>query len=225
MAKENTKRILIISAAVLVLIIAAVTVWLLYFREPPAGEISQATTNINTEAVTIVNATTNIASVPAQPTAPVDLTLKRLSELFAERYGSFSTDSDFQNITDLQPYMTDTMKATADNFVAIERGKSTPDFKSVVTKVLSTNIGSAIGGEVEVRLSTQRIESGDSFADNDIYYQDIVLELIQDGDQWLSNAAIWQAKGITAPAIPDTSNTNTSNTNSLDIIELLQGEE
>ena len=120
--------------------------------------------------------------------------------------------------------MTDKMKIAADNYVDSEQGNSFSNFKSIVTKVLSTNIGSTSGGEVEVRLSTQRIESGDTFSDNDVYYQDIILELVQGGDQWLIDSATWQAKGITVPATPDTINTNTNNTNSLDILELFQGQ-
>lgn len=219
MAIKNNKRIIIISAAVVVLVIAAVIVWLLYFRTQPAEEMSPTVVDTGTEVVT-VNASTNTIPTTPPTVEPVDLTLKRLSELFAERYGSFSSDSNFQNVTELKPYMTDKMKIAADNYVDSEQGNSSPDFKSIVTKVLSTNIGSTSGGEVEVRLSTQRIESGDTFADNDVYYQDIVLELVQDGDQWLIDSATWQAKGITAPATPSTA--DTTSTNSLDILELLQ---
>ena len=221
MAIKNNQRIIIISVAVVLLVIAVVIVWLLYFRTEPAEEISPTVVDTSAEVIT-VNVSTNTISTTSPTVEPVDLTLKQLSELFAERYGSFSSDSNFQNVTELKPYMTDKMKIAADSYVDSEQGDSSPDFKSIVTKVLSTNIGSTSGGEVEVRLSTQRIESGDSFADNDIYYQDIILDLVQDGDQWLVNSAIWQAKGITAPATPDTTNTNTSNTNSQDIIELLQ---
>jgi len=197
MAKPTkTSKALVILLMIVVLVVVAFFIWWIFFRSGP-----EVVTNTNTQAVknaniAVVNATVNTAvnqNINSQ--ADDQLELIRLANLFTERFGSYSTEAEFQNIIDLKPYMTKKMQAWADSYVKIQKAQiAGADYSSVVTKVMATKVTSQVGNKAEVELSTQRTETGSNTDGQSSYYQDIILKMIEESDNWLIDVATWQEK-------------------------------
>ena len=198
MAKPTkTSKALVILLMIVVLAVVVFFIWWMFFRNEPAvvNTNTQPAANTNAEVITI-NATVNIAvnqNINSQ--AEDQLEIIRLANLFTERFGSYSTEAEFQNIVDLKPYMTKKMQAWADSYVKIQKARiSDTDFSSIVTKVMTTKVTSHVGNKAEVELSTQRIETGSDIGGQSSYYQGIILKMTEESDGWLIDEATWQEK-------------------------------
>lgn len=141
-------------------------------------------------------------SVPVNQPAPVvpkkpddKAALKTVARTFAEMYGSFSTEGNFQNIVDAEFYMTDAFKARSDVFVADARSKpQAAGFAGTTTRALfdpQITALDAAAGTASVTVKTQRRESGSTIGSDKVYYQDLKLEFIKSGDSWKVDSATW----------------------------------
>lgn len=210
MEKDNNRTIYVTAAVVIVVIMVALVVWYQFFRDDTVVVNLNTTATTNDETVAVVNATVNATStVPeADPEQKSEaLQLERLAKLFTERFGSYSTDAHYQNILDLRPYMTNKMQVWAEDYVNVQlaRGEEAT-LNRIVTTVASTQKQSIANTQASMRLSTQRIESGDN---EETYYQEIVLNFVKDGEDWLVDSATWQNKGeITVPESETNTNTD-----------------
>lgn len=134
--------------------------------------------------------------------------LARMASAFAERFGSFSNQSDYGNIRDLQIFMTDKMKSWSENYISEARASrgDTSIYYGIVTKSIlsqAKQFDSDIG-QAEILVKTQRREStgplrpsssearvsGNSAA----FYQDIIINYLKEGSVWRVDAVYWQAK-------------------------------
>lgn len=121
---------------------------------------------------------------------------KQMSRSFAERFGSFSNQSDYGNIEDLEIFMSAKMRAWAKKYVSDLRvnSKYSGSFYGVVTKalvepnVLDFDLES---DSVNVLVSTQR-EENSSDQESKVYNQDIKIKFVKIGGEWLVDSAIWQ---------------------------------
>ncbi|MBI5037334.1 MAG: hypothetical protein HZC01_01315 [Candidatus Kerfeldbacteria bacterium] len=199
MARINlTQRQYLLIAGGAIVVLLGVLAWF-YFQSADDAVTPTNTTN-QAANVAVVDVTTNVNTNPGTAVDPVTVDATRLAQFFTERYGSYTSESEFVNITNLKPYMTARMQQSADDFVRRQSSQATSGaFTEVVTKVLSTSITAQDSGNATIRLSTQRIETGDTTESQDIYYQDIILRLAYEGEGWLVDTASWQEKGIAAP--------------------------
>ncbi|OGL73575.1 hypothetical protein A3C96_01930 [Candidatus Uhrbacteria bacterium RIFCSPHIGHO2_02_FULL_60_10] len=133
---------------------------------------------------------------PVQPPAPPDeqTNLKRIAAAFAERYGSYSNISRFQNLLDLMPYMTPDYATASEQYVLAERAKTaaTTVYSGTTTRSLSAVVD-AINtrrGNALVIVKTQR-QSLAADGTGDVYYQDLKLFFLKEGDLWKVNSADW----------------------------------
>ncbi|MBU0597964.1 hypothetical protein KKF61_03115 [Patescibacteria group bacterium] len=217
MPNMNRKTLFIIVGVVVVIVVilALVVLWIYANRtEPGPVNGNTASTNTNTPTI-VVNASANTNAVqPANVNAAVDeeLALIRLANIFVERFGSYSSEADFQNLIDLKKYMTRTMQSWTDDYIKVEQAKfASQGFSSVVSQVVSTYLTNLEGIKASLQVTTQRQDtSADVNASSDPYYQNIILEMVKEGTDWLVNVATWQVKG----EIPSLTNTNTADTNS-----------
>ena len=130
------------------------------------------------------------------PSASV-FTVRAIATSFVERFGSFSTDSDYANIEELKPFMTERMKQWAQGFVEEQRAEDAEqerDFYGVSTVVLSANnsLFDEEGGIAEFTINTQRIESRGITRETSVGYQEIIVSFIRQDDVWLVDKADWQ---------------------------------
>lgn len=194
MSKRN--KIIISIIAVIVLIIIAILIWWFLQR----GGLLQSTTNTNQTATApqqlpIVSGLTNSSAVRIEE-PKVEATLRAVAMTFTERFGSYSNQSGFQNLEDLQDLMTVKMKGWADNFVLEQRTLFTDNevYYGITTSALSSVIVDFDEslGRAEVVVDNQRQESRGSTINPKVLYQKIQLRLVKTSSGWKVDEAIWQ---------------------------------
>jgi len=127
----------------------------------------------------------------------LEANLKRLAQSFAERFGSYSNQSNFENIEDLKPLMTSSMIEWANKFIEEERKKveEISEYFGVTTKAVSvsTKFFNEEEGRGEFLVSTQRSEAkGTTTNIVNVYYQDILIKFKRVGEDFKVEGAFWQ---------------------------------
>jgi hypothetical protein len=120
--------------------------------------------------------------------APTGAELSVVSRNFVERYGSFSNQSNKQNIKDVLSMATPAMQARLNQ---ITNQDASQGYTGIETRVVSISVVSQTSSEAELKIKAQRSARSADLKTN-LYYQDIVLSLIKTGDQWLVDRADWQ---------------------------------
>ncbi len=120
--------------------------------------------------------------------------LKRTASLFIERFGSYSNQSNFSNISDLKIFMTENMKKWADNFIEnnnIDRDVSV--YYGITTRSISQRIENfdESSGEATVFVKTLRRESGGSLTEDNSFYQEAVIRFLFEKGTWKVDKATW----------------------------------
>jgi len=187
---SNKKKILIISAIVLLIILLFFLVWFLNSQKTSVKPVVVA--EEKTELVVKPRDNNGTAASPetAAEVVNVDTSLKSLAITFAERYGSYSTESDFANIYDVMDLMTASFRGETENFLAA--AKNSKEYYGVTTRVLTTKVTSSDETSSTVEISTQREESKGSPQNSEIKYQKLILSCLKENDVWKVNSALWQ---------------------------------
>jgi len=122
--------------------------------------------------------------------------LQKIAFSFAERFGSYSNHSDFENMTDLKVFMSEKMAVWADGFIeeARESGDYTDVYEGVVTKAISSEIKSIneSQGQAEILVKTQKIKSGGQTSKSSISYEDVLIVFVKESGIWKVDSAYWQ---------------------------------
>lgn len=202
----SIKIVLIIVAG---LVIIAGVLWFVFFNQQQEQAVVQTNTNqsarLSTPSLptnlpsstgTSVNLT-NISTPAYSPTEQTKTTLTRLAASFAERFGSYSNQSDYANFEDLYDFMTAAMKQWAEKMVAELRTRargSNDIYFGITTKALSSSLSnfSETSSQAEVLVKTQRREASGSTANARIYYQDIIIKFVKEKEVWKVDGAFWQ---------------------------------
>lgn len=121
--------------------------------------------------------------------------LKRTASLFVERFGSYSNQSNFSNISDLKIFMTDDMKRWADDFIKksnIDRDVSV--YYGIITKSISQRVEilDESVGEATIYVKTLRRESSASSTEDNSFYQEAYLKFIFEKGSWKVDKASWE---------------------------------
>lgn len=115
---------------------------------------------------------------------------------FVERFGSYSNQSDYQNFSDLREFMTDSFAAWVfEQYVPqLESRYEGQAYYGIETKVISQQTESFNEGEgsAQVLIKTQRQIFDSVSGVPQVEYQDIQLNLIHEGENWLVDSAFWQ---------------------------------
>ncbi len=122
--------------------------------------------------------------------------LKRLAGSFAERYGSYSNQSGYENIKDLKIFMSSSMKEWADNFIKEAGGREGDEsiYYGLTTKavVVETKLYSEFSSSAEFLVKTQRREAVGSTANIRTFQQDATVEMIKEKGAWKVDRVIWK---------------------------------
>lgn len=118
--------------------------------------------------------------------------LQTLATSFVERFGSFSSQSDFTNIKDVYPLVTEVYQKELEDLV--EKSVPPAEYYGVTTRVLSIKIQmqDEQTGVATLLVSTQKEEAVGSVQNVRVRYQDIILHYVKEGGVWKVNAAAWQ---------------------------------
>ena len=194
---ERRTLIIIIVAVIAVLVVGG-GVW--YWWSRPA-EPSATDTTVTQPPVTnrlVIDGGQSETSPITKDTAPTltadqqaEVTLERFAFSFVERFGSYSSSSDFSNLVDLKGFMTDSLKRWVDDLVANARPSDDLPW-GITTKALSLESAAAEGGITTMIIATQRIENRIGQTGPKIYKQTVELKVIESGQKWLVDSVTWQ---------------------------------
>ena len=135
------------------------------------------------------------APVPPPQRSAGEADLASLGMPFVERFGSYSNQSSFENLSDLLPFMTEDFKKWAQGKINDQLQKPyQPIYQGVTTKALSytMNLFDEKTGIAEMVVSTQRREMIGSPANTKTTNQDITLKFVKNDDVWLVDHAEWK---------------------------------
>lgn len=122
--------------------------------------------------------------------------LGKISMSFAERFGSFSNQSNYGNFTDLKILMTDNMKVWADGYVEDLKNqtKNNTAYYGIVTDSLTYEVKKFddTAGQAEILIGTTRRESTEKINGGESYIQNLSLSLVKVGGEWLFDKAYWE---------------------------------
>lgn len=183
---RRKKQALLIGLLILAIILAI----LLFWRRAPQAP-APATVVVNQQETTITPTPTP-SSREQQEVRNGTASLQALAKTFAERYGSFSSESDFANIRDVLPLMTDAYRAESERFIAT--AETPEELYTVTTRVITVTVDEAseANGYAKLTLNTQREESHGDVQNISVRYQPLVLEFVFSSGAWKVSSATWQ---------------------------------
>jgi hypothetical protein len=196
----DRKKIILIVAAVLVLI-GILALLLRPKRAPETTESSPvgALTAAPSGALARSGGLTNVAPVNEPvlppPPPPTETAVRQVAMTFAERYGSFSNEGNFVNISDLFPLMTERYQRAQEAELARLRQQPRPaEFSSTTTIVMKADVDLPSGEASKsaiARVLTQRTEVR-SGATPKTYGQTLTVQLVKISDGWRVDGATWE---------------------------------
>ena len=121
--------------------------------------------------------------------------LGKVAMSFAERFGSFSNQSNYGNFTDLKILMTEAMKTWADRYVNdLKAQPVSGTYYGITTKAITYEIKKfdEASGQAEILVTTQRRESTEKINGGEPYIQNLTLGLEKVSGTWLFARAYWE---------------------------------
>lgn len=192
---SRSQKIIIITVAVIIILaILLVLFWPRlkgqFVGAPQTGPVSGS----NNVSVTAPSGAAEGGTATVTPAVSAATTVEAMARSFAERFGSYSNQGNFENLTDLYPFMTAKMQAWAENFIAKNKTQTTAavEYLGVTTKALSTKIVKQEKNKIIVTVSASRRESTATQINSKIYMQDLQLVFVKDRDLWKVDEVGWK---------------------------------
>lgn len=195
---DRRKRVILIIVAVLVAIgIAALLLRSdragIVPRSQPAGVLPAAPGGALARSVS--PAAPPVEPVLPPPPASPAVAVRQLAVTFAERYGSFSSEGNYVNLTDLSPVMTEQYRRQTERDIIRRRAAPSPaEFSSVTTVALHAEV-EIPNGEASTaataRVTTQRTAVSGSQAPR-TYRQALTVHLRKVSGDWRVDGAEWE---------------------------------
>lgn len=121
--------------------------------------------------------------------------LEAIARSFAERYGSFSNQGNFENIEDLYPFMTASLRSDMEKTVAdgrLRRDDAAQGYFGITTRALAGRVMEQSSRQAVVAITTQRRESTAEQLNAKVYNQDILITLLEEGGVWRVDRVSWK---------------------------------
>lgn len=185
-------------AVVLVIMIAGV-VYLLVSRNGGEETTNTNTTVVNTNTTTNTNTTVVNTETPTTEETTEEVVqevdeedaILRLARVFTERFGTFSNRNNFENITNLEPFMTTAMQKEQAEYIDANQSDEVPEeYYGITTSVLSTEMIELTETTATVQVQTQRVETTGS-EDPVKNTQSMELTFEKVGENWKVSSASW----------------------------------
>jgi len=130
-------------------------------------------------------------NAPASAPAPV-ANPQTAAMIFVERFASYSSESNFANVTDVLPLVTSSLATSIQAVAAEQRAKGVDQaYYGISTKVISQNVKEQTDAAATILVSTQRQEAIGGPTNTTVRYQDITVSLVKEGDAWKVNDFVW----------------------------------
>lgn len=192
----RTRIFIIIS--VIVLIILSISIFLVVKNKQQGN--SNEPGNISGGIDTAINPTTGMpndigasapAGLPVKPLSSLEIeknNVEQLAKIFVERYGTYSTDNEFENIKEVKSLVTQALWSQISAVMNIKN--TSQNFLGITTKVISVSISNWSADKVSLTLNAMRTE--DKNGATTTRYQNVVVEMIKAGGVWLASSIVWQ---------------------------------
>lgn len=202
---QNRKRtgFLIIGIAIVLLAIFIILLWKQRPQQPAPESPTPTTTiplieadEVEAPLTTPSDKPRNYQTYDISQEAPYQVgavDAAKMAKLFAERFGSFSNQSNYSNITDLEILMTESMRTWAQQYVTDLRSEPyAGSYYGIITESVSVEqLAYDEGvGTARMKVSTKRQETKGSEA-GAVYEQAININLVKKGNDWLVDRAEW----------------------------------
>ncbi len=187
-------RIFII-VSVVVLLVLAVSIFLIVRNKTKTVDTTP-TTNTNTTLPSTNDGSPSSVQalidkgLPAKTPTPLEVeqnAVEQFAKVFVERYGTYSTDNEFQNIKESQPLVTKSLWSKIST--GINAKETNQDFLGLTTKVMSVRLASWEPNQATVELKTMRAEDKNGVISN--RYQNATVGMVKENGVWLANALSW----------------------------------
>ena len=124
--------------------------------------------------------------------------LSRMAGSFAERFGSYSNQSNFSNIVDLKIFMSRRMKTWVDSFVTEQQKTVQSDiYYGIITQAVGDEVLDIDdhAGQASIMVKTRRREATGSINNvSRVFDQAIIISFIKESGAWKVDSANWQTK-------------------------------
>jgi len=188
------RKTLIIATVVAALVLVALAIVLMFFLpKKQAANLNENVSNAKVNKPVNVPLNVNVIKPQVKQEDQAQSELSRIATSFAERYGSYSNQSNFENVTSLQVYMTDSMKKWSNQFVKSNQQNALASaiYYGITTKAISTKLDSFTDQEADFTITTQRKEATGTTDNAKIYYQDISIKFAKEQNLWKVEEAKW----------------------------------
>lgn len=174
----------------LTLILLLLILWRLWPQTPAAPPPS-------TPVVPTQNTSSRANAAPAAPAsvpAPTEtqVSLQSLAQTFTTRYGSYSNESDFANLLDVQGLMSASFAAATQK--TIDAGMTPSGYYGISTQVLKVTVDAMddTAGTAQASVTTQREEAKGTPQNQTVVYQTLVLTFVKENGTWKVDSASWK---------------------------------
>ncbi len=188
-------RIFII-VSILVLFILGISIFLIVKNKNKTAEPQTAVPADNTAAINngqVAVGTSVPEGLPAKVVSPLEAEkngAQQLAKVFVERYGTYSSDNNFQNIKEVQTLVTESLWSKISAPITAKTTTSAnQNFTGMTTKVISMDLTSWSDAKATVELKTSRIEEKNGVVTT--RYQNAIVEMVKLNGVWLVNKLLW----------------------------------
>ncbi|KKQ55569.1 MAG: hypothetical protein US74_C0027G0007 [Parcubacteria group bacterium GW2011_GWA2_38_13] len=197
---ERKNKILITLVIIAAILFVAIAVIAPRVKTPGNANAVNSPANSENANFSNINLSANIAIPNSTPVIVTEKpstqsTLEAIARTFAEKFGSFSTMGNFENIYDVEFFMTADMKEWAKKYIVDNAVEPGAEFYGVTTRALKTEIVVMDDDETQAQIvvTTQREETRGSITGrSNIIYQKIAIDFLKIENEWKVNAANWR---------------------------------
>lgn len=176
-----------VSIAILILLILVAVLLFLFRRQDDVSTNTIADTGTDTEVLADTTADTTVpVVVPPQHATP-----STVSRIFVERFGSYSTDVDYANVTDVLPLVTEDLRGDLLAIAEEARKTANDGYYGVSTNVIKITTDNETETATTLTVKTQREEAFGSPGNTSVRYEDIRVEFVKIGDDWFVDSFQW----------------------------------
>ncbi len=115
-----------------------------------------------------------------------------LSKTFITRYGSYSNEAHFANLTDVLPLMSAQFAQQTREFIQTAEVPQT--YYGVSTTVITVKVDAKDedAGSANATITTQREEAIGSPQNTSVKFQDVIVTFVMEEGSWKVDSAVWQ---------------------------------
>jgi hypothetical protein len=180
-----SRRKIEVIAAVVILILLLILLFIILKK--PKSEVD---TTPEPEQVVETMPEVNPADIPA----PGVVSASTVARIFIERFGSYSSETDFANVDDVMKLATPSYQDELEILVEGYRRQFDENsaYAGISTQVITIKTVSESDTEATFLITTQREESLGNPGNTTLRYQDAEVTVVKSGDDWLINALTWK---------------------------------